>query len=95
METPHAATPAGRPRARSLGVPFGGTPGRWNAITDVPGLEAGYATLMAGEPLGALLAGDNPMAEHFAMPAGRARSSRSWPPTRRCSRTSARRWPAG
>ena len=48
METPHAATPAGRPRARSVGIPFGGTPGRWNAITDVPGLEAGYATLIRG-----------------------------------------------
>ena len=49
METQHAATPAGRPRARSLGIPFGGTPGRWNAITDVPGLEAGYATLIRGD----------------------------------------------
>ena len=44
METQHAATPAGRPRARSLGIPFGGTPGRWNAITDVPGLEAGFCS---------------------------------------------------
>src|SRR5436190_342372 len=31
----HAATPAGKPRARSLGIPFGGTPGRWNATTGV------------------------------------------------------------
>ncbi|HEX8939468.1 MAG TPA: P1 family peptidase, partial [Candidatus Limnocylindrales bacterium] len=41
-------TPAGRPRARSLGIPFGGNPGRWNAITDVPGVEVGYATLVEG-----------------------------------------------
>ena len=41
---PHAATPAGKPRARSLGIPFGGTPGRWNAITDVPGVEVGHAS---------------------------------------------------
>ncbi len=41
-------TPAGKPRARSLGIPFGGTPGRWNAITDVPGVEVGYATLIEG-----------------------------------------------
>jgi len=42
-------TPAGKPRARSLGIPFGGTPGPWNAITDVPGLEVGYATLIEGD----------------------------------------------
>ena len=45
---PHAQTPSGRPRARSLGIPFGGTPGRWNAITDVPGVEVGYTTLISG-----------------------------------------------
>ncbi len=39
----------GRPRARSLGIPFGGQPGRWNAITDVPGVEVGYATLIKGQ----------------------------------------------
>jgi D-aminopeptidase len=42
-------TPAGRPRARALGVAPAGRPGRCNAITDVPGLELGYATLIAGE----------------------------------------------
>jgi D-aminopeptidase len=46
---PHAATPAGKPRARSLGIPFGGQPGRWNAITDVHGVEVGYATLVQGQ----------------------------------------------
>ena len=45
---PHAATPSGRPRARSLGIPFTGEPGRWNAITDVPGVEVGYTTLIRG-----------------------------------------------
>ena len=45
----HAATPAGKPRARALGIPLGGTPGRWNAITDVPGVEVGYTTLIHGE----------------------------------------------
>jgi D-aminopeptidase len=45
---PHAVTPSGKPRARSLGIPFGGTPGTWNAITDVPGLEVGYTTLIRG-----------------------------------------------
>ena len=37
------------PRARALGVPFDGTPGRWNAITDVPGVEVGHVTLVRGE----------------------------------------------
>ena len=45
---PHLRSPSGRPRARGLGIPFPGTPGRWNAITDVPGLEVGYATLVEG-----------------------------------------------
>src|SRR6201986_1997941 len=45
---PHQATPGGKPRARSLGIPFGGRAGRWNAITDVPGVEVGYTTLIKG-----------------------------------------------
>ena len=32
-------------RARDLGVPFDGTPGKLNSITDVPGVEVGYTTL--------------------------------------------------
>jgi len=37
-------------RARDLGVPFAfGAPGRWNAITDVPGVEVGHETLVRGE----------------------------------------------
>jgi L-aminopeptidase/D-esterase-like protein len=36
-------------RARDLGVPFDGTPGPLNAITDVPGVEVGHATLISGE----------------------------------------------
>src|SRR5439155_9602490 len=36
-------------RARDLGIPFEGTPGKLNAITDVPGVEVGYTTLIAGE----------------------------------------------
>jgi L-aminopeptidase/D-esterase-like protein len=49
LPAPHAATPAGKPRARSLGIPFGGTPGRWNAITDVPGVQVGYTTMIEGD----------------------------------------------
>lgn len=36
-------------RARDLGIPFDGTPGQLNAITDVAGVEVGYTTLMRGE----------------------------------------------
>jgi len=36
------------PRARDLGVPFEGTPGRYNAITDVAGVEVGEVTLISG-----------------------------------------------
>ena len=46
-------------RARELGLDFAGTPGRQNAITDVPGLMVGYTTLMAGE--GPLIAGRGPV----------------------------------
>ena len=34
-----------KPRARDLGVPFDGTPGPLNAITDVAGVEVGHTTL--------------------------------------------------
>ncbi len=37
-----------RPRARDLGVPFEGTAGSNNAITDVKGVEVGYTTLVSG-----------------------------------------------
>src|SRR5438045_6409443 len=36
-------------RGRDLGVPFDGTPGPLNAITDVRGVEVGHTTLVAGE----------------------------------------------
>ncbi|ESX04845.1 hypothetical protein X769_13220 [Mesorhizobium sp. LSJC268A00] len=43
---PHLQTPAGKPRARAFGITFEGTPGGFNAITDVPGVSVGYATLI-------------------------------------------------
>ena len=36
-------------RARDLKIPFEGKPGKFNAITDVPGVEVGYTTLISGE----------------------------------------------
>ena len=35
-------------RARDLGVPFTGTTGKYNAITDVDGVEVGYSTIISG-----------------------------------------------
>ncbi|MEJ0046231.1 MAG: P1 family peptidase [Rhodospirillales bacterium] len=42
------ACAAAAPRARDLGVPFEGTPGPLNAITDIKGVEVGQVTLIAG-----------------------------------------------
>ena len=39
---------AQKPRARDIGIPFDGTPGRFNAITDVKGVEVGYSTIISG-----------------------------------------------
>ena len=38
-----------RPRARDLGIPFDGTPGPLNAITDVRGVEVGFSTIVRGD----------------------------------------------
>src|SRR6201997_1141924 len=46
-------------RARDLGVPFEGTPGELNAITDVRGVEVGQTTLVEGE--GKLVVGKGPV----------------------------------
>jgi D-aminopeptidase len=51
-------TPA-KPRARDLGVPFDGTPGPLNAITDVPGVAVGHTTLISGD--GKLVIGKGPV----------------------------------
>jgi L-aminopeptidase/D-esterase-like protein len=59
MSNPHLVTPSGKPRARAFAIPFDGTPGRNNAITDVPGVSVGYTTLISGE--GALEVGKGPV----------------------------------
>lgn len=48
-----------KPRARDLGIPFDGTPGKYNAITDVAGVEVGYKTLIEGS--GKLVVGKGPV----------------------------------
>ncbi|MBS7585774.1 P1 family peptidase [Ancylobacter defluvii] len=52
-------TPSGRPRARGYAIAFDGVPGTNNAITDVPGVSVGYATLIEGE--GPLSVGQGPV----------------------------------
>ena len=52
--SPHLETPAGKSRARALGLAFPGVPGRWNAITDVTGVEVGYQTLIRGTEVAAV-----------------------------------------
>ena len=47
------------PRARDLGIPFEGTPGPSNAITDVQGVKVGHTTLISGE--GKLVVGKGPV----------------------------------
>jgi D-aminopeptidase len=46
-------------RARDLGIPFNGTCGALNAITDVPGVEVGMVTMIAGD--GPLVIGNGPV----------------------------------
>ncbi|CAF3856361.1 unnamed protein product [Rotaria sordida] len=38
-------------RARDLGIPFGGTPGKYNAITDVDGVQVGFSTIIKGDSI--------------------------------------------
>jgi D-aminopeptidase len=59
-------------RARTLGIPFEGTPGKFNAITDVAGVEVGYTTLISGE--GKLEVGKGPVRTGVTaiLPRGRA-----------------------
>jgi D-aminopeptidase len=80
--------PPRRPRARELGIPFDGAPGRWNAITDVPGVEVGYATLIQGSavrtgvtaihPRGADGAGDPVTAGFFSLNGNGEMTGVSW-----------------
>ncbi len=56
---PAPAPSAPAPRARDLGIPFDGTPGPNNAITDVAGVLVGHTTLISGS--GPLKVGEGPV----------------------------------
>src|SRR5215469_3466538 len=53
------AEAAHQERARDLGVPFDGTPGPYNAITDIDGVLVGHTTLIDGN--GKLVVGKGPI----------------------------------
>jgi L-aminopeptidase/D-esterase-like protein len=59
QSTPAPATAEKPVRARDLGIPFDGTPGPLDAITDVKGVEVGFTTLIEGD--GALVVGKGPV----------------------------------
>lgn len=60
-------------RGRDLGIPFEGEPGPLNAITDVPGVEVGQVTLIAGD--GPLVVGKGPVRTGVTMVLPRGRGS--------------------
>jgi L-aminopeptidase/D-esterase-like protein len=66
-------------RARELGIALPGEPGRWNAITDVSGVEVGYETLISGS--GPLIPGQGPVRTGVTtvLPLGRSQVGRSCP----------------
>jgi D-aminopeptidase len=67
----------GKPRARDLGVPFDGTPGPLNAITDVAGVTVGHTTLISGE--GKLQIGKGPVRTGVTAVLPRSKQSMSSP----------------
>jgi L-aminopeptidase/D-esterase-like protein len=65
------------PRARDLGIPFSGTPGKLNAITDVPGVEVGYKTLITGN--GQLEYGKGPVRTGVTVVLPKGKTDRGYP----------------
>lgn len=57
--SPPCSAQQSHPRARDLGIPFEGTPGPLDAITDVSGVEVGFQTLISGS--GKLVVGQGPV----------------------------------
>ncbi len=62
-------------RGREMGLPFPGSPGPINAITDVPGVEVGTVTLISGD--GPLVVGQGPVRTGVTaiLPRGRAKAA--------------------
>jgi D-aminopeptidase len=75
--SPDMVSPPHPPRARDLGVPFDGTPGPLNAITDVAGVIVGHTTLISGS--GKLKVGTGPVRTGVTAVLPRGRNSLSNP----------------
>ena len=74
-----ARGPAKPERARDVGVPFDGVPGKLNAITDVRGVEVGHRTIVEGE--GKLVVGVGPVRTGVTaiLPLGRSNANQPVP----------------
>ena len=59
LTAPHDLVAQARQRGRALGIPFPGTPGPNNAITDVAGIAVGHSTIIRGS--GKLVVGQGPV----------------------------------
>ncbi len=70
-------TEPAKKRARDIGVPFDGIPGQFNAITDVPGVEVGYKTLVKGS--GRLVTGEGPVRTGVTVILPRGKSAKGVP----------------
>ncbi len=68
---------AQKPRARDLGIPFDGITGTNNAITDVPGVEVGYKTLITGS--GELKVGKGPVRTGVTVILPKGKTDASYP----------------
>ncbi len=66
-----------KPRARDLGIPFDGTTGKNNAITDVPGIEVGYKTIIEGN--GKLESGKGPIRTGVTVILPKGKTANSYP----------------
>jgi D-aminopeptidase len=69
--------PTSKPRARDLGFPLNGVPGKFNAITDVPGVLVGYTTRIEGSGKWALGKGPIRTGVTVVLPTGK--TDRSYP----------------
>ncbi|HEY0731490.1 MAG TPA: P1 family peptidase, partial [Chitinophagaceae bacterium] len=66
-----------KPRARDLGIRFEGVTGKNNTITDVPGIEVGYKTLISGS--GKLEYGKGPVRTGVTVILPKGKTDESYP----------------
>ena len=64
-------------RARDIGIPFDGVAGKYNAITDVPGVEVGFKTLISDT--GKLVYGKGPVRTGVTVILPKGKTDESYP----------------